>query len=82
MPKDPKSQPTGVQGVEGNPNIIGENAVDVSSTMWSTERDVHMSRDARAATHGGEPAERPAFEQQGSDANHGKQGTSLPPWIG
>jgi hypothetical protein len=61
-----------------------DNKVDVSDTMFFDERNVHMARDARAATHDGSPGGANGFESQGSDANHGKpagSSTELPSWI-
>jgi len=64
-----------------------DNKVDVSDTMFFDERNVHMARDERAATHDGSPAPRPGFESEGSDAGHGKGAgarheTKLPPTVG
>jgi hypothetical protein len=76
------------------PDSNAENAkFDVSGEngLWV---DPHGRDQSQGATTGGRRmGEKPvaldgsdpgpnAFEAQGSDANHGKQGTSLPPWVG
>jgi hypothetical protein len=56
------------------------NKFDIAETFY--DGIDNMKEDG--APHDGSPAPRPAFEAQGSDANHGtsKRDTSLPPWIG
>jgi hypothetical protein len=59
------------------PNSDAENNKFDASDEFFNESDVHMARDARAASHDGKPAPRPAHENEGSDA-----GGDLPAWIG
>jgi hypothetical protein len=64
-----------------------DNKIDVSGSMFFNERNAHMKRDERSATHDGSPGGPNAFEGQGSDAGHRKGAgarhqRTMPPTVG